>query len=138
MAVLDRDPINRSLAFDFFIKESKLGRKVESQGTIDWVAIKDRHFSIIVKPKLANTFKGLVEGLGKREFSASVVSSKAPLVPGASVTHEFLVYIGPNDLNELLPLGLEDIVNFGKLDLVGKIFIGGLEMLHKIFRNYGV
>ena len=120
------------------VRETHPGRKVESQGSVNWVAVKDRHFSIILRPKQPETFTGLAEGLGKHGFSAGVVSPHVSLAPGASVTHEFLVYIGPNDLGELLPLGLEDIVNFGKMDFVGKIFIGGLEMLHKIFRNYGL
>lgn len=120
------------------INESKLGKRVESQGPLDWIAVKDRHFSVIVKPKADKTFSGVVEGLGDHRFSAALVSPRVMLAPGASVTHEFLVYMGPNDLGELLPLGLEDIVNFGKLDLVGKICIGALEMLHKIFKNYGL
>ncbi len=120
------------------INESKLGKRVESQGSLDWIAIKDRHFSVILKPKADKTFSGVVEGLGDQHFSAALVSPKVSLPVSGSVTHEFLVYMGPNDLGELLPLGLEDIVNFGKLDLVGKICIGALEMLHKIFKNYGL
>ncbi len=120
------------------VTESKLGKTVHSEGSLEWVAIKDRHFSIIVKPKQANTFSGVVTGLGDHHFSAALVSPKVSLAAGESITHEFLVYMGPNDLGELLPLGLEDIVNFGKMDLIGKIFIGALEMLHKIFRNYGL
>ncbi len=30
------------------------------------------------------------------------------------------------------------MVNFGKLDAIGKILVGGLELLHKVFRNYGL
>ncbi len=120
------------------IKEHGLGKKAESPLPLDWLALKDRHFSVIVKPKGEAKFTGLVEGLGSNQFAASLVSTSASIPPGQTVTHEFLVFIGPNDLGELLPLGLEDIVNFGKMDLIGKIFIGALEMLYKIFRNYGV
>ena len=120
------------------IKESKAGKKVDSAAAIDWVATKDRHFSIIVKPKQAKEFGGRVEGLGDNRFMASVVSPTSVLSPGASVTHEFLVYMGPNDMDELVPLGLSEIVNFGKLDFFGKVCIGGLELLQKIFKNYGL
>ena len=30
------------------------------------------------------------------------------------------------------------LVNFGKLDMIGRLLVGALEMLHKVFRNYGL
>lgn len=120
------------------LNESKAEKRVPSVGTVEWVAVKDRHFSVIVKPKPGQVFTGLVEGLGSHQFRASLLSDKKVLAPHGVLDHEFLVYIGPNDVNELAALGLDPIVNFGKLDVIGKLLVGGLEMTHKIFRNYGV
>ncbi len=119
------------------IKETKLGKTVESQGTLHWVAVKDRHFSILVKPR-SGGFKGFVEGLGNHQLNASLLSEKITVPAHGSVQQEFLLYIGPNEIDELLPLRLDPIVNFGKLDAIGRVLVGGLELLHKIFRNYGV
>ena len=58
------------------VKESKLGKSVQSQGNLEWIATKDRHFSIIIKPKNAKNFTGLVEGLGNHQFQASLLSEK--------------------------------------------------------------
>ncbi len=88
------------------VNETGLGKKVESEGVLNWAAIKDRHFSVIIKPKNEKTFRGLVTGLGNSHLAASIVSPSVSLPQGGSVTQEFLIYIGPNDLNELLPLGL--------------------------------
>ncbi len=120
------------------IKESKLGKAVVSHSGVDWVAVKDRHFSVIVRPGKELSFTGLVEGLGDHRFTASLVSPKVLIPPHGVVRHDFLMYIGPNEIDELLPVGLDPIVNFGKLDAIGKILVGGLEMLHKVFRNYGL
>ncbi len=121
------------------IKESKLGKSVESTDSVEWVAIKDRHFSIILKPRsTSSSFTGLVQGLGNRHFSVSLVSEKIALSPHSAVQHDFLIYMGPNELDELTPIGLDALVNFGKLDGIGRFLVGALEMLHKVFKNYGL
>lgn len=121
------------------INETGSGKKVASHGPVEWAAVKDRHFSLIVKPKEGSpAFTGLVEGLGNHESRTSLVSDNISLAPRGVWRQEFLLYLGPNDIDELLPLGLGPLVNFGKLDAIGKLLVGGLEMTHKIFRNYGV
>ena len=120
------------------IKETGKGKTVESQGTLQWAAVKDRHFSIILKPKTGEEFTGLVEGLGNHQSNASLISGRLTLPPGGSKKQDFLIYIGPNEVEELLPFGLDPIVNFGKLDAIGRLLVGGLELLHKVFRNYGI
>ena len=115
-----------------------LGKQVTSAGPVEWVAIKDRHFSVILKPASGTeAYTGLVQGLEHKQMSVSLVSPKFTLPPRGSLKQEFLLYIGPNELDILEPLGLGELVNFGKLDWIGKLLVGGLEMLHKIFHNYG-
>ncbi len=120
------------------VKESKAGKSVTSSGALEWVATKNRHFSIILKPKSPEVFSGLVEGLGDHRFRVSLVSGKVSVPAGGVLDHDFLLYIGPNDIDELMPLGLDPIVNFGKLDGIGKLLVGALELLHKGLRNYGL
>ncbi|MGH7197284.1 MAG: membrane protein insertase YidC [Candidatus Omnitrophota bacterium] len=120
------------------IRESKRGKTVQSPSAVDWVAVKDRHFSIIIQPRLDLAFTGLVEGLGDNAFSASLVSPAVLLPAGGSAEHPFVTYFGPNELKALAPLGLDPLVNFGKLDWIGKLLLGALELLQKIFRNYGL
>jgi len=120
------------------LKESRSGKQVQSSSAVRWVSIKDRHFSVIVKPKAEDSMTGLVRGLGGHDFSASLVSSKRTLAPRTSFEEELLLYVGPNELDDLLPLGLEDLVNFGKFDPIGKLFVGALELLQKICRSYGL
>ncbi|HTL70589.1 MAG TPA: membrane protein insertase YidC [Candidatus Eisenbacteria bacterium] len=120
------------------VNEKGAGKTVRSNGPVDWIAVKDRQFSLILKPKENAGFTGFVAGLGHRSFRASLASPAVSLSPGASVSHEFLVYMGPNDIDLLAPMGLDPLINFGKLDWIGKLLVGGLELLHKVFRNYGL
>lgn len=120
------------------LNETKAGKVVPSAGPVQWVAVKDRHFSVILKPKNDLSFTGLVEGLGNRQFRASLISEKINLPARSTARHDFLLYIGPNDLLHLLSLNLDPIVNFGKLDVIGKLLVGALEMIHKAVRNYGI
>lgn len=120
------------------IKETKAGKTIQSPGVVDWVATKDRHFSIILKPVATSDLKGVVQGLGNHRFDVSLLSGKVTLPSQGASEAEFLIYIGPNELEELLPIGLNAIVNFGKLDAIGKILVGGLELLHSVFRDYGI
>ena len=120
------------------IRGTKQGKVDQSEEPVEWVAIKDRHFSVIVKPEKGSAFRGVVKGTTGRNFSVALVSDKILLLPGASVTREFTAYFGPNEIERLIPLGLDPIINFGKLDGIAKLLVGALELLHKIFRNYGL
>ena len=120
------------------IKAPRIGKQVLSDGVVQWAAIKDRHFSVILKPASQDSFTGVAHGLGNQDLSASLLSPKLVLPPHGGVAEDFTLYIGPNELEPLMASGLEELVNFGKFDLIGKFFVGALELLHNIFRNYGV
>ncbi len=120
------------------VKENRVGKLVASGAPVIWAAVKDRHFSIIMKPEDAGSFTGLVRGLGAHDFAASLVSQKITIQPKSAVEQAFLLYIGPNEIEPLEKLGLGDLVNFGKFDMIGKLFVGALELLQKLFRNYGL
>ncbi len=120
------------------IKANKPGKQISSEYPLSWLAIKDRHFSVILKPKTPGVFSGLVTGLGNRDFSACLVSPKISIPAHGTLAEDFTLYAGPNEIETLEPVGLDDLVNFGKFDPIGKLLVGGLELLQKIFRNYGI
>jgi len=119
------------------VKENKAGKTLESRGPVEWLAVKDRQFSIILRPVSEGAFTGLIAGLGKDRFSGALVSPTVSVPAGGTLEHSFEFYAGPNDL-ATLPDALDPIVNFGKLDGIAKLLVGGLELLQKIFRNWGL
>ncbi|MCG3177297.1 MAG: Membrane protein insertase YidC [Candidatus Omnitrophica bacterium] len=120
------------------LKETKDGKQKTSEGASDWGVTKSRHFSLILRSDTSGArHTGLVRGLGRDRFAVSMVAPKTRLEPGATLERSYTLYIGPNDINRLQPMGLGAVVNFGKLDWIGKLLVGGLELIHGVVRNYG-
>jgi len=72
-------------------------------------------------------------------FKVLFVNDVLTLKSGTSVHAEpYLLYIGPNSVEMLTPHGLEDIVNFGKLDPICKFLLGMMQMVYGVVHNHGV
>ena len=100
--------------------------------------IKSRHFSSILKPSGRTFYSSHVEGYSKTDFGSYLLSDEITVNSGESWHDEFLLYIGPNRLDDMEPFGLGRVVNFGKLDPICKLLIGGMELIYKVVRNYGL
>lgn len=120
------------------VKETKAGKVVSSSAPVDWVSVKDRHFAIIAKPAGEDSWTGRVRGLGDHRAQTMLVSPEIVLAPRGRLEHELTLFIGPVDLQTLSPLRLESIISFGKLDGIGRLLVGALELMHKIARNWGL
>ncbi|MFT5207996.1 MAG: YidC/Oxa1 family membrane protein insertase [Candidatus Omnitrophota bacterium] len=123
------------------IKAPKLNKPKTAE--IDYVAVgtKSRHFSSILQPLGIDENVGLtayVEGYGEHDYGAYWVSSEITLAANESKKMDFVFYLGPNRLQDLEPIGLGHVVNFGKLDGICKILVGGMQLIHKGVGNYGV
>ena len=77
------------------VKEDRLGRELQSEGSVQWTAVKDRHFSVVMKP-VSGVFTGKVRGLGDHDMSASLLSSLIALPAGGLTRSEFTVNIAPH------------------------------------------
>lgn len=95
--------------------------KREMNGTIDWVAIRNKYFAIALAPKEKDPNFGVyIEGKayplpnnGKyKVFSARI---KNPIKKGEVITSDYFIYAGPIQYDELKVYGLklEKIVDFG-------------------------
>ncbi len=102
-------------------------------------SMKNRHFSSLFKPaQTAGTFSAHVEAYDKKDFGSYLVRSETLLQPGETLRDGFVWYLGPNRVEDMTPFGLDRIVNFGKMDFIAKILLGGLHMLAGVVKNYGV
>lgn len=102
-------------------------------------SMKTRHFSSIFKPlQTSGTFSAHVEAYDKKDFGSYLVRSEAVIQPGETLRDEFLWYVGPNRVEDLGPYELDRLVNFGKLDFVAKLVLGGLHMFAGVVKNYGI
>ncbi len=112
------------------------GKIKVAEGPYVAASIKDRHFSSIVKPNDPN-YVPAAYGL-KGDTISTLWSPLYDVAPGQTRTEEYLLYLGPNNADELHAVGLEHVVNFGKLDTICKALLGVLQVAHRVTRNYGV
>ncbi len=113
-------------------------KEVTHPGSVDWVGLKNRHFSIILKPFQSAGYS-FANGIDNKDAAMGIESIPFSLSEGAVIEHKFLLYAGPSELARLKSYGygFENIVYFGKLDGICKLLLYSLEFFHKVTRNYG-
>jgi len=110
-----------------------------TKGIISWTGVKERYFSIILKPKQES--EGVIlKQFGPMDFASGIRSAKAPIYAGATTEDSYILYIGPNDLTRLknTGLGLEPMINYGIFGGITKVLLAVLRGFHKVVRNWGV
>ena len=118
----------------------KFGKGKTKTSEVPFVAtsIKSRHFSSILKPAGETVYLSHAEGLSKKDSGSYLISPEITLGPKEAWHDEYLLYMGPNRVEDLEPYGLGHVVNFGKLDPICKLLLGGMELIYKVVRNYGL
>ena len=109
------------------------------KGIISWTGIRERYFSVILKP-IQEVDGVILRQIGKADLATGIRTKALTIYPGQSVEDLYVLYAGPNEINRLksLGFGLEQSVNFGKLGVISKILLATLQGLHKVVRNWGV
>ena len=106
--------------------------------TIQWAGMRDRYFCSILLPlqESGGLLKSNSSGLTSYILQLPVVE----LLPGQSIKHSYLAYIGPQKQEFITPLGkgAESIINFGIFDFLGHIFLGVFKFLFGITKNWGL
>ncbi|MBN1879299.1 membrane protein insertase YidC [bacterium] len=126
-------------------KVDKIQTQVQFPG-VRWAAIQESYFFSCIAP-LSHLATGFIEP-GHRNPQSQKPETAVPgiimeaqsLAPGDSVVQKVIILIGPKkyDMLRNLDLGVENIVNFGWIEILGKFFyyilIGSVGYL----KNYGV
>ncbi len=109
------------------------------QKDLEWVATRDRFYSLIAKPK--DVPVASIEILGD-SFSNKVFlkTQVFTLMPDQEIKHIYLLYAGPNSLTALkrFGYGIEKSLSFGVFTSIAQILLTILNFFYKIFKNYGV
>lgn len=111
----------------------------ELPGQISWAALRNKYFSLILKP-FNPTSRGLVRPLGEGMLSIGAEVAPFTIPPNSTLTHNFLLYAGPNDFERLAAydLGLEDSLSFGFFGGISKLLLATLRFFFRVTHNYGV
>ncbi len=122
------------------VLDSKLNRKEFND--VEWAAFRDKYFVTIVQPKNPST-NFFVNVKSDKEFEIGADLANAVIEPGKTVTFEYKIYAGPQDLKLLKEAdpSFEKVMvfsNWGWLDAVAKFIHWLLGALHHILNNWGL
>lgn len=120
-------------------KRPKPGAKTINPGTVNWTALKNKYFSLVLKP-FAATKNEFYSQDADGNIVAGVESEPVTIQPGAVLENRFLLYAGPTEIQSLKEFGynIEEVVNYGFFGGISKVLIAGMKFFYMIFRNWGV
>jgi len=107
------------------------------RGIVSWTGLKERYFSLIIKPNQES--EGVIlKQYAKHDMTSGIRSTRVPIYPGSEISDSYLLYAGPNDAQRLNALGMGQIINYGPFDIISKFLLKILRIFHKITKNWGV
>jgi YidC/Oxa1 family membrane protein insertase len=113
-------------------------------GDVSWITLNNEYFFILLRPyqlaRKAFIFTLQKGDVKKRDLACGIENPILVVPKGAENTQQYLLYIGPFDAGRLkaLDMGLEDAVNYGKLNGIVKALLSTLKFFQKIVRNWGL
>jgi YidC/Oxa1 family membrane protein insertase len=108
-------------------------------GDISWVALKNRYFTLILKPfgvmrsvEIAQTADG--------NFLTALNSQSYELEPGEEAEDRYLLYAGPLDEKRIAAIGydMQEVVDYGFFGGLSKALLSVLRFFQKGTKNWGV
>ena len=118
------------------IKSGGLKEPKTYTGKVDWAGLDEGYFMTAIIPESAKSWITLSEP-PKAPMVASVRTPVEALGPGQAAQFSYNLYFGPKNLDDLKPLGLDQSVNFGWFDFLGKPLLKFLNWLERYTGNYG-
>ncbi len=106
---------------------------------VNWVSLKNRYFSVIIKPPAA--FVKIVSNkLQDNNIQTKIESAEFTIGPNASATNNFTLYAGPNDYDKIasLKMGMENSLYLGFTGSIGKILFVVLKFFNGVVNNWGL
>jgi len=104
-----------------------------------WVAMKEKYFTLILKPEKALSGYGIQPSQDHQNIAIRVWSVPQNLGPGQMLEEAYLVYVGPKRSKTLKALGswTEGVNDYGMFGSITKLILWSLEHINGIVHNYG-
>ncbi len=120
--------------------KKSINKEIDWDGRqVNWVSMKNRYFSLIVKPP--ESFNKISSNkLQDNMLQTKIESMEFTVGPNASVTQNFILYAGPNDYDKIsaLKMGMEDSIYLGFTGSIGRILFMILRFFHSLVKNWGL
>ncbi len=120
------------------VKLPKTGRVI-NLGLVEWVALKDKYFSLILKP-VPSAKSQFIEESESKEIITGVGTNGVTLEPGASTDEQFILYAGPSQIANLKEAGygLEESVDYGFFGPITKVLLVAMHAIYAVVHSWGV
>ncbi|MBU1727562.1 MAG: membrane protein insertase YidC [Candidatus Omnitrophica bacterium] len=114
-------------------------RKTLDFNNLKFLALRDQYFCAIVEPEFENN-TAYVRKIDNTESEVGINLQEIELKPKQKVDLRFHIYLGPQDLKEISFINKTwgAIINFGTFDIISQILLQVLDLLYKVFHNWGV
>ncbi len=119
-------------------KHPKAGRII-NPGMVSWTALKNKYFSIILKPFIPTKSQFHGETKNKALFTG-IESDDFTIPQGSMVEHKFVIYVGPSKISVLKEFGFEfeETVNYGFFGWIAKAMLTVMGVLFMLVHNWGM
>ena len=104
---------------------------------IDWIAFKNKYYTIIAKPDFDS--KGVFTKNIAGEPTLGFIVEDDKIAAGETRLYKINLYIGPMEIKELekVDFGFTKVLNFGFLTSISLILLGILQFFYSFLHNYG-
>lgn len=107
--------------------------------SVNFLSLRDQYFCAIIEPAAKN-YSANFHKISDKEFGVSLISPEFDIPAGQTVTQEFRVYLGPQDLKVLAAANNPDwqsVVYFGKMNPLAHLLLKTLGFFHAVTSNWG-
>ncbi len=114
-------------------------KKEATFSSVNFLSLRDQYFCAVIEP-VAKNYSANFHKISDKEYGVSLVSPEFDIPAGQSVTQEFRVYLGPQDLKVLAAANNPDwqsVVYFGKMNPLAHLLLKTLGFFHAVTSNWG-
>ncbi|MFA6078437.1 MAG: membrane protein insertase YidC [Candidatus Omnitrophota bacterium] len=114
-------------------------KRIVNPGLVGWTALKNKYFSIILKP-LGETKGEFYNETKDKSLVTGVESQDISIPAGSFAEQRFLLYAGPSKISELKAFGfnLEETINFGFFGFIAKIMLSIMSFFYSVVHSWGL
>lgn len=111
----------------------------QREGEINWTALKNRYFAMILKPLTAANAV-TVRDFGENDLMTQIKAPRVSLRPGQEARQEYLFYAGPLLETTIAPISedMTGVINYGFFGAVSKVLLSILRFFHTWTHNWGI
>jgi YidC/Oxa1 family membrane protein insertase len=117
---------------------NKVKGRIERSGSVAWIALKNKYFMVALIPQFEAELTTIKKD-NSDKLSIALQLGDFSLPPKSAVTHEYSLYVGPQEYNRLKAKGikLEEAIDLGWPRSLSVLMLHALKLFHRLIPNWG-